>query len=129
MAQNSSVVGQQTLENGESVTKITGSSPVTASSALSRAAAEQSVAEVRESPYAVLTSQVLYETLREETQREIVVSHFETSDRHSQADVAPAKREDESGEFVIYFPASVIGAQPLGEGGKEAAPTLFRAAS
>ncbi|XP_073165474.1 cilia- and flagella-associated protein 91 isoform X3 [Lepidochelys kempii] len=99
VAQNSSLVGQQALGNGETVSKIPESpSPVAASSALSGTATEQSVAEVIESPYVVLASQVLYDTLHDETQqRGLVVSHSATSDRQSQADVAPAKREDESG--------------------------------
>ncbi|XP_024058199.1 cilia- and flagella-associated protein 91 [Terrapene carolina triunguis] len=99
VAQNSSVVGQQALGNEESVTKIPGSPPpVAASSALSGTAAEQSAAEVIESPYAVLASQALYDALYDETQQGgLVVSHSATSDRQSQADVAPAKREDESG--------------------------------
>nr|XP_008171397.1 cilia- and flagella-associated protein 91 isoform X1 [Chrysemys picta bellii] len=99
VAQNSSVVGQQALGNGESVTKIPGSPPpVAASSALSGTTAEQSAAEVIESPYAVLASQALYDALYDETQQGgLVVSHSATSERQSLADVAPAKREDESG--------------------------------
>ncbi|XP_075761602.1 cilia- and flagella-associated protein 91 isoform X1 [Pelodiscus sinensis] len=83
VAQNSSVEGQQALGNGESVTKTPGSPPpVAASSAVHGTAAEESAAEVTESSYAVLTSQVQYETVHVETQ----------------AAVAPAKREESGGE-------------------------------
>ncbi|XP_074856668.1 cilia- and flagella-associated protein 91 isoform X2 [Carettochelys insculpta] len=99
VAQTSSVVGQQTLGNRESVTKIPEmTTPVSASSAVSGTAGEESASAVRESPYAVLNRQELYETLHEETQGGLVVSHSATLDRQSQADVAPAKTEESGGE-------------------------------